>query len=302
MLMGRTYAVISPVKNEMPQVERTLATMCAQTVRPLRWILVDDSSTDGTRQLISRFAASHAWIRLICLEQNAPRQTGSRVIDNFRAGLAELDLACDFIVKLDCDLELPEDYFAQLLERFASTPRLGIASGVYEELRGAQWQVIEMPSYHAAGAMKMVRASCFAEIGGFVASPGWDTVDEIKAQVRGWQTTHFRDISVRHLKDEGSGVGFLRMSAMSGEIHYLCGGGFVFFALKFLHRLVLGKPLILGSVAMAYGFTRCLLTGRTRLVTRSERQFYRRALNARLLEAFRNWRVQLARDTGARYS
>lgn len=302
MPAGYTFAVVSPVKNEMPQVERTLATMCAQTVRPSRWILVDDHSTDGTRELIAHFAASHPWMQLVCLDRNAPRQTGSRVISNFNAGLGALGQKCDFIVKLDCDIELPEDYFERLLGRFAADPRLGIASGVYEERRGTGWQAIEMPSYHAAGAMKMVRASCFDDIGGFVASPGWDTVDEVKARVRGWHTTHFPDLTVRHLKDEGTGVGFLKMSAMSGEIHYLSGGGVLFFTVKVLHRLALGRPVVLGSVAMSYGFLRCVFTGRKRLVNRVERRFYRRVLNARLLEAFRNWKVEMTRHTGARYS
>ena len=52
-----------------------------------------------------------------------------------------------------------------------------------------------MPDYHAAGQTKVVRAKCFAGIGGFVASRGWDTVDEIKAQALGWKTCHFEDLS-----------------------------------------------------------------------------------------------------------
>ena len=33
------------------------------------------------------------------------------------------------IVKLDGDIELPPDYFEQLLERFADDPRLGMGGG-----------------------------------------------------------------------------------------------------------------------------------------------------------------------------
>ena len=101
----------------------------------------------------------------------------------FAQGLsAASDLAFDYVVKLDCDLELPDDYFARLLAHFEAEPRLGIASGVYlEENATGHWQPVAMPDYHAAGASKVVRMECFHDIGGFVCERGWDTVDEVRA-------------------------------------------------------------------------------------------------------------------------
>ena len=42
------YVVISPVKDEERHVEHTLRSMAQQTVKPVRWIIVDDGSRDQT--------------------------------------------------------------------------------------------------------------------------------------------------------------------------------------------------------------------------------------------------------------
>jgi poly-beta-1,6-N-acetyl-D-glucosamine synthase len=296
------YVIVSPVKDEAAFVKRTLDSVCNQTVRPARWLIVDDGSTDGTREILEDFAAAHPWIRLKRLDNTTPRETGSRVIRNFQTGYELVrDETFDFVVKLDCDLDMPPDYFEKLLRRFREDPTLGIASGIYLEQRAGAWQPMTMPAYHAAGAMKMMRAKVYRDIGGFVAAPGWDAVDEIKAMVRGWTTRHFTDLRVFHLKDEGSGVGFRRMSRMSGEIHYLTGGGPLFFFVKALHRLLFGKPFLVGSIAMMSGYLACVVRRREKLVTAEEARYYRRMLNRRMFDDLIHIRAPKTRN-GARYA
>ena len=297
------YVVVSPVKNEAAFVLRTLESVCSQTVRPHRWVIVDDGSTDGTKEILERFAEANTWIRLSHRDPGAPRQPGARGIQNFQVGYDLLgNDAFDFIVKLDCDLEIPPDYFEQMLKRFGDDPKLGIASGIYLERRDDGWVPVHLPTYHAAGAMKMVRTECFRDIGGFVAAPGWDTVDEIKAQVRGWTTKHFPDLQVLHLKDEGSGVGFLKMSRMSGEIHYLTGGGAIFFGVKALHRLLFGRPFVTGSLAMVAGYLTCVVKRRKKLVDAREVKYYRKLLDGRMFDAVLHPRLRRLSERGARYS
>ncbi len=225
------------------------------------------------------------------------------MIRNFHAGYELLaGEKFDFVVKLDCDLELSPDYFERLLGRFREDPTLGIASGIYLEQRDGAWMPMEMPSYHAAGAMKMLRAECYRDVGGFVAAPGWDAVDEIKALARGWQTRHFADLRVLHLKDEGSGVGFRRMSRMSGEIHYLTGGGALFFFAKAVHRLVFGRPSWSAALAMIQGYLACVVSRPQKLVNTEEARYYRKMLNRRMLDDLIHLRAPKSRDRGARYA
>jgi biofilm PGA synthesis N-glycosyltransferase PgaC len=141
---------------------------------------------------------------------------------------------------------------------------------------------VEMPEYHAAGASKVIRRECFERIGGFVVEKSWDTVDEIRAQVNGWDTGHFPDIQFYHLKNEGSGIGQLRTAAMLGEVSYLTGWSKAFFLAKAIRRLVTGRPFVLGSVMMMCGYWKALLLRKQPLVSDEEARHYRRLLAARL--------------------
>jgi len=279
----RKYIIVSPVKDEQKSLARTIQSVVSQTVRPHKWVIVDDGSTDATPQILKRFAEQHEWIQVVRRETNASRQPGGAVIQAFRQGFeAVKDQPFDFIVKLDCDVELPTSYFEFLLARFEESPVLGITSGVYQEFEAGEWQLIPMPSYHAAGASKMMRAECFHQIGGFVVSRGWDTVDEIKAQVLGWQTRHFHELIFSHLKKEGSGIGSVKTNAMHGEVYFLTGGGLFFFLLKVLHRMLSEKPYFSGGLALLGGYMRARLSGEKRLVSHKEAQFYSKQLNRRI--------------------
>ncbi len=281
-----TYILVSPVRDEAKYVERTLSTVAGQSLRPLRWIIVDDGSVDETPQIVQRYADKFRWIQVVRVTPSSNRQPGGAVIRAFNVGY---DLVRDdnfeFIVKLDCDLDLPPDYFESLSERFASDPRLGIASGIYLEDGPHGWRPIELPSYHAAGAAKMIRTECFRQIRGFVVSRGWDTVDEIKAQVFGWKTCHFDDLRFRHLKKEGSAIGALPTGVMHGEVYYLTGGGKLFFTLKVLDRIVNCPPFLLGGMALLWGYVKSAILRRKRLVTAIEARHYACMLNRRVWDS-----------------
>lgn len=287
-VQNRRYLIVSPVKDEGRYVERTLRSVAAQTVLPIRWILVDDGSSDETPAILARHARDCPWITVVTRRNGELRQPGSSVMNAFYCGLeraASLDF--DYIVKLDCDVELPRDYFERLFEQFERDPQLGIASGVYLEEGARGWHPIAMPDYHAAGASKVIRAPCFAAIGGFVRDRGWDTVDEVRAQVRGWRTRHFSDLRFRHLKREGSGIGRLRSDAMHGDVYFLTGGGPLFLLFKVVHRMIAGRPPLIGGLAMLLGYVRSWISGRERLVSPAEAQHYRRLLNQRLVQVVR---------------
>lgn len=280
-----TYILVSPVKDEEKYIERTIRAILQQTVRPHKWIIVDDGSCDRTHAIVEDYSRRYDWITLLSVVRDAARQPGSGIIRAFNVGYAAVkDSDADFIVKFDCDIEFPPDYFEQLIVRFKQDDKLGIASGIYLEKKNDKWVPVTMPAYHAAGQTKMVRAKCFADIGGFVASRGWDTVDEIRAQAMGWKTRHFEELFFYHLKPEGSGIGFLRTNKMHGEIYYLTGGGPLFFFFKFWDRLFFGRPFVLGALMMLWGYLETALTRRPRLVSDVEVGLYRRMLNQRITD------------------
>lgn len=219
------------------------------------------------------------------LARNGPREPGAGVVRAFAAGYELVrQEKFDFVVKLDCDLDFPPEYFENLLARFEEDMTLGIASGIYLEKQHGRWIPIRMPNYHAAGASKAIRSDCFRDIGGFVPHRGWDSVDEIRAQAKGWKTRHWEELKLYHMKDEGSGIGFLRTNFIDGEIYYLTGGGTFFFLLKTVHRILYGRPFLVGGLGMALGFLTNWFRRRPLLVNESEARFYRQLLNRRIVE------------------
>jgi biofilm PGA synthesis N-glycosyltransferase PgaC len=277
------YAIISPMKDEEAYAAQTIESVLAQTVRPIRWVLVDDASRDRTHEITSGYANQNDWIIQERIERDPIRNPGPAVVVAFNAGLKHLDgVDYDFLVKLDMDLILPPDYFENLLARFEKDKKLGIASGVYLEFSDNQWSAIQMPAYHAAGASKVMRRQCFEGIGGYCTDVGWDTIDEIRARARGWNTRHFDDLQFKHLRPEGRGVGLLRNCRKLGVAHYLMGGGFIFLLFKIPYRMLTAKPRILGGLAMLWGYLSCIFSGRRPLVTEEEGMFYRDLLHSRL--------------------
>lgn len=276
------YVIVSPVKDEERYLETTIKSVLAQTVRPAKWIIVDDGSTDCTPEIIRRHCRECDWIISVHNNRDAERRLGSAEVQAFLIGYEFLRKGnFSFIVKLDGDLDLSRDYFERMLQEFGNDPRLGIASGVYLENITGQWKAVDMPEYHAAGAAKMVRRECFDEIGGFPLLPGWDTVDEIKAHAAGWHTAHFKNIQMLHLKPEGCTKGW-GIHGFHGEIYYVCGGGKLFFLFKVIQRMVTETPFILSGFLMLAGYLNALLSGRPRLVNREEARLYRSLLNKRL--------------------
>lgn len=75
--MGKTdraeVTIIVPVRDRAAIVGRTLTSIAAQTHRPLRLILVDNGSTDGTMATLSQFKSDHERGRLTVDVLSEPR-------------------------------------------------------------------------------------------------------------------------------------------------------------------------------------------------------------------------------------
>ncbi len=282
------YVVVTPVRDEAPHIADMIKSVLEQSKKPDRWIIVDDGSTDQTADIIATHTQGIDWITVL-KTKSTQRNLGSAEIIAFNRGINEIQIIdFDFFVKLDGDVKLEPNYFQEILGRMVLDPKWGITSGVYCENHDGSWITIKMPSYHAAGASKVIRRECYKAIDGFVAKKGWDTLDEIRAGLNGWQTGHFDDIIFTHLKPEGIAMGKLSTHRFHGEIYYQTGGGGLFLFVKALHRMLFSKPLLIGGMTLILGYLVPLCTGKPRLVNNEEAHFYKKMLNKRLLKFPRN--------------
>src|SRR5439155_13881848 len=53
---GMKYVLITPARNEAAFITKTLESVCSQTLRPEKWVVVDDGSTDRTAEIVSQYA------------------------------------------------------------------------------------------------------------------------------------------------------------------------------------------------------------------------------------------------------
>ena len=101
------YYIVIPTYNEEQFIALTLQSLAEQTVVPTKVVVVNDSSTDSTPEIVSDFAKKYPWITLVNKTSDAIHLPGSKVIQAFQKGLESIDEDYDLIVKADSDLIFP---------------------------------------------------------------------------------------------------------------------------------------------------------------------------------------------------
>ena len=248
------YVVVSPVRDEEKYIELTVQSMISQTIKPVEWIIVNDGSTDRTGEIIDKCAAQYDWIRALHRADRGYRKAGGGVIDAFYDGYGVIrQKDWDFIVKFDGDLVFGKTYFEYCFKEFANNPKLGIGGGTIFNNVNGKYTLEECPSFHVRGATKIYRHKCWVDIGELIRAPGWDTVDEIKANMLGWETKSFSNICLHQERVTGGAEGKWKDNVKHGLANYIAGYHPLFMTLKCIKRLF-NKPRMIGSVALMTGF------------------------------------------------
>src|SRR6201999_2013743 len=127
------YVLITPARNEVDLIEGPLKSVTAQTMPPVKWVIVSDGSTDGTDELVLKYAAQFPWIELLRMPERKERNFSGKVLA-FRAGQERMaGLEYDVIGNLDADITFEPDYFEFLMGKFAENPKLGVGGTPYRE-------------------------------------------------------------------------------------------------------------------------------------------------------------------------
>jgi len=258
-----SFVIITPARNEGQYLQRTIDSVLAQTLRPQKWILVNDGSTDDTGALIDAAAEQHSWIQAVHRSDRGFRQAGSGVVEAFYDGYSRLGATpWDYLVKLDGDLALAPDYFEQCFKHFHADPQLGLGGGLgcIEQHGKVEEDSKGDPRFHVRGATKIYRRACWQEIGGLFRETGWDTLDEVKANMLGWKTRTFRELRLRQLKGTGAADGAWRNSVKNGLANYIAGYHPLFMLGKCLKR-AFARPYLVEAAGLWLGFMSGYLRG-----------------------------------------
>lgn len=248
------YVIITPARNEEDNIRETVRSVMAQTITPSEWIIVDDGSTDKTSLILDQCAKQCDWLRVFHLPDRGFREPGGGVVRAFNHGLSRLNTDnWDFIVKLDGDLSLSPDYFQKCFEEFEKDPTLAVGGGTICHKKGDVIVPNVDHRIHVRGATKIYRRRFWEQLGGLCPVAGWDTIDELKANMLGWTTRSFPHIQILHRRPTGSADGAWRNWFKNGRANYVTGYHPLFMILKCVKRIP-QEPIFLASVALFCGF------------------------------------------------
>jgi len=209
------FLIIIPAHNEQENIRFTLQSLQNQTFQDFSCVIVNDGSTDKTRQIVEEFTENDEKFKLKNLELSE-HQPGAKVVRTFNKGLEIIDLeGYEVICKFDADIIFPEDYLQRIAQLYLQQPHVGMASGLVRispkplqvdkafdfKDEEQNWIFENLSSKnHVRGPIKSYRRTCFRDMGGLRTVLGWDNIDVMLAQKHGWEVRTIKDLWVKHLR------------------------------------------------------------------------------------------------------
>jgi glycosyltransferase involved in cell wall biosynthesis len=296
------YVLITPARNEAPFIELTIKSVVAQTVQPLKWVIVSDGSTDGTDGIVSGYAAQFPWIELVRMPERRERHFAGKV-HAFNAGYGRVrGLEYDAIASLDADISFDEGYFEYLLQRLAEDPRLGLVGTPFKEGSKTAYDYRFVNIEHVSGACQLFRRQCFEEIDGYVPIEigGIDYVMVITARMKGWKTRTFTEkVSEHHRAMDMAKHGPLAARFKNGRKDYVFGNHPLWEVFRSCYQTT-KPPLVLGGALLLSGYMWAAVRRVDRPVSRNLVAFVRREQMQRLRKLL--WGVGTSPDNSLRTS
>ncbi len=282
--MALEYVLITPARNETDYIEKTIQSVINQTLLPKRWIIVSDGSTDGTDEIVKKYAESREWLELLHLPDTQQRNFAAKV-RVFNAAYTLLNnVSYDIIGCLDADITFKEDYFAFLIDKFETMPNLGVGGTHYVEDDFHSFNDSYMNINHVNGGCQLFRKACFEEIGGYVPIKGGgiDWVAVTTARMKGWTTYSFSErVFYHHRKIGTAGGNEIKSRFNYGRKDYFLGSHPLWEILRGSYQM-LKKPYFIGGAALLAGYFWCFITRFERPISEELVQFYRKEQLARL--------------------
>ncbi|UFS71089.1 glycosyltransferase family 2 protein [Geomonas sp. RF6] len=278
-----SFVLITPARNEGQFMETIIGCMVRQTVRPLKWVIVSDGSTDATDEIAQRYAALHDWIEFLRMPERAERHFAGKVLA-FNAGLERVkDLPYEVIGNLDADISFEDDYFSFILPKFTENPSLGMAGTPFTE-GDAHYDYRFTSIEHVSGQCQLFRRECFESIGGYRPRKvgGIDLVAVLTAQMQGWQTRTFPGKSFVHHRKMGTGMhGSLSTHLKWGEVDYVLGMHPLWEFCRCLYQMT-KKPYVVAGTLRLSGYCWAFLSGKEKDLSPELERFRRKSQMARL--------------------
>jgi poly-beta-1,6-N-acetyl-D-glucosamine synthase len=281
-----SYVIITPARNEAQFIELTLRSVIAQTIRPLKWVIVSDGSTDGTDEIVLKYSAQHDWIELIRMPERAERNFAgkARAFDAGRNRIA--DIPYEVIGNLDADVSFGSEHFRHIVSKFADQPELGVAGAPFRE-GTFQYDYRFTNIENVWGGCQLFRRKCFEDIGGYMPLKGGgiDHIAVVSARMKGWKTRTFTEtVSLHHRTMGTAQSGGLGAKFKYGAKDYFVGNHPVWELFRAAYQMK-QRPFVVGGIALALGYFWPMIRRVPRRVSRELVEFTRHEQMRRLSRA-----------------
>jgi biofilm PGA synthesis N-glycosyltransferase PgaC len=250
------YVLITPARDEAQHIEGTIQSVIKQTVRPLKWVIVSDGSTDGTDDIVRKYTLDNPWIELVRTPERRERHFAGKV-HAFNAGYARLnELEYAAIGNLDADISFDEDYFSFLLGKLMNDPKLGLVGTPFRDASSAVYDYRFTNIDHVSGACQLFRRECFEAVGGYVPVKGGciDHIAVLTARMKGWKTRTFPEkVSMHHRAMGTAQQGMLMARFRNGGKDYAIGNHPAWELFRAVYQMT-KRPFIIGGLMIVSGY------------------------------------------------
>lgn len=246
------YLLLTVVRDEAEHLSQVIEAIRKQTQIPKLWMIVDDGSKDGTKDILE--SIEEKWLVKKRYHDRLPKslihysQLLSEHANHITKFAAQRDLPWEALAVVDGDSVAEPDYFATLASTLEKDEKKGIISGelVEHNTTGPKKYRRDIPW----GAAVIYRRECLEAIGGLSPTPSHCSVEIVLAQAHGWHTDVIGETRFEHLRPMGSNDGWYRGHAEMGRAARWLGLPFTF-ALAKATRMTLSRHPTRGLGYMA---------------------------------------------------
>lgn len=234
------YILVTPVRNEIDNIEKLILSILNQTRMPVYWLIMDDNSIDGSLDVIKEFSNKYEFIDFIELEK-ANRDLGWRYHRIMSSGFSiaiencrHKNISWDYIGVLDSDIFYKQNnYYELLINEFSKDEKNGILSGEVYSLVGSIFIKDFNPSNFPRGANRLISKKCLIDIGNYPVEQCADSTMRIRAEHKGYICKSIPELIAYQSRETTNSRLSFKDSMNIAKMKYYLGYSFFYFIGKF---------------------------------------------------------------------
>jgi glycosyltransferase involved in cell wall biosynthesis len=237
--------IVTPAKNEARYINQLFAMLERQKVKNFRWVLVIDGSEDDSLEVASKLTPSFTFD--VIKFESSGRLIKGGAFQTWSYGV-EFGLKkypdSDLVMKLDADVILEEDYFAELFEELPVTASVlgGVITGNERE-----------QSEYVPGPVKMYSREALGLVRKLPMATGLDVMDEMICRYNNLEVRIVKSAKFKMSRSIGHSEGKLHGRFRNGLVCRWTGYSPIYFILHVV-RYLFRNPYFFGSMWMVFGF------------------------------------------------